>query len=99
MDGQTERCAARCDEILIIDDHPLVAHATGQLLSSQFPQLRQEITGSSEGAVLIGDREWFRILVGVNIPGARGLSLVRVLRNNGLADRSEEHTSELQSLR
>jgi DNA-binding NarL/FixJ family response regulator len=74
--------------VLIVEDHPLVAAATADLLRKQHPTLQQVIVDCTQAAVeqaAAGD--WFRIFVDLSVPGARGLSLVRTFKELGLAQR------------
>ena len=76
--------------ILIVEDHPLVAEATGKLLAGFGEDIRTMICPDAAQAVekLEDDREsWFRIFLDLDVPGARGLSLAREVQGRGLAGR------------
>jgi DNA-binding NarL/FixJ family response regulator len=74
-------------DVLIVEDHPMVAEATANLLRNQYPQLRQTIVTSAAEALTVAQRDWFRIFLDLNVPGAQGLSLVRAFSDLGLANR------------
>jgi DNA-binding NarL/FixJ family response regulator len=73
--------------VLIVEDHPLVAEATADLLRKQYPQLQQVVVGTASAAMECTAQDWFRIFLDLNVPGATGLSLVRVFKDCGLVQR------------
>ncbi|MCW7540123.1 response regulator transcription factor [Aquabacterium sp. A7-Y] len=76
--------------MLIVDDHPVLAQSTRSLFLSM--QLADEIdvchTAAHTIATLQGDADWFRIWLDIDVPGARGLSLIRKVHELGLARRA-----------
>ncbi len=76
-------------DILVVEDHPLVAEATKALLST-LSVGRVVICESEEEALarLAERSDWFRIFLDVSVPGADGLSLVHHVHRQGLSPRS-----------
>ncbi len=76
--------------VLIVEDHPLVAEATGTLLARHHELIELVLCSTATGAVEkleeLGDR-WFRIFLDLDVPGAYGLSLVREVQRRNLSDR------------
>jgi DNA-binding NarL/FixJ family response regulator len=76
--------------VLIVEDHPLVAEATGKLLARYGDHVTPVICSDAALAVEKLDsrgRDWFRIFLDLDVPGAYGLSLAKEVRDRGLADR------------
>ncbi len=76
--------------VLIVEDHPLVAEATKELLSRSDQSLRVVICSDTRQALeRLNDsnEDWFRILLDLDVPGAYGLSLARQVRQRGLHPR------------
>jgi len=75
--------------ILIVEDHPMVADAMRELLHKLDMTVRTVICHSAETGLdaFQGCSDWFRILLDIDVPGARGLSLVREFHQFGVARR------------
>jgi DNA-binding NarL/FixJ family response regulator len=73
--------------VLIIEDHPLVAEATSDLIRKRYAGVRVVCAGSAAAALERPCTEWFRIFVDLEVPGAHGLSLVRQIATRGCAGR------------
>src|ERR1035441_4166673 len=76
--------------VLIVEDHPLVAEATGKLLACYGDDIRTVICSNAAQAIeMLDDRDesWFRIFLDLDVPGAYGLSLAREVQQRGLASR------------
>lgn len=76
--------------VLIVEDHPLVAEATGKLLARYGDHVAPVICSDAAQAIERLDsrgRDWFRIFLDLDVPGAYGLSLAKEVRERGLADR------------
>jgi DNA-binding NarL/FixJ family response regulator len=74
--------------VLIVEDHPLMAAATGDLLRSQFPGM--SLGGGGSGPTRheqAGKDDWLRIFVDLCVPGACGLSLLRAFKKLGVVRR------------
>ena len=75
-------------EVLFVEDHPLVAEATAQLLLRRFDDI-EVVTASTaaEALQLVDDahRRWFRIFLDLAVPGAFGLSLAKQIATRDLA--------------
>lgn len=73
--------------MLVVDDHPVLTQSTKALFLDL--QLADEVdvchTAAHTLQRLRSDRDWFRIWLDVEIPGARGLSLVREVCDLGFA--------------
>jgi DNA-binding NarL/FixJ family response regulator len=75
--------------MLIVEDHPFVADATKALfLSMGVPHVEVCKSADEALALLRNKSDWFRIWLDINVPGARGLSLIRQIAEMGLASRS-----------
>ena len=75
--------------VLIVEDHPLVAEATSELLKARCSELSVTLAhnaGQAVGALDYCD-DWYRILLDLDIPGASGLSVARTVASRGLAPR------------
>jgi DNA-binding NarL/FixJ family response regulator len=75
-------------QILVVEDHPMVAEATAQLLQQQFGDVRVvAVRTASEAMDAIDEspERWFRILLDLTVPGAFGLSLAKQIAGRGLA--------------
>ena len=76
--------------VLIVEDHPLVAEATGKLLARYGDHVTPVICSDAAQAVDKLDSrgaDWFRIFLDLDVPGAYGLSLAKEVRDRGLANR------------
>jgi two-component system, NarL family, response regulator DesR len=76
--------------VLIVEDHPLVAEATGKLLALFGDDIRAVVCSDAPRAITnLDDRSepWFRIFLDLDVPGAYGLSLAREVQRRGLAGR------------
>jgi DNA-binding NarL/FixJ family response regulator len=74
--------------VLIVEDHPLVASATADLLRKQFPLVSPVVVDSAPAAIeQAASDDWFRIFVDLAVPGARDLSLLRLLMELGVIGR------------
>jgi DNA-binding NarL/FixJ family response regulator len=76
-------------KILIVEDHPFVAQATKELLET-WDIDHAEICKNAEDAMiqLNAHRDWFRIWLDINVPGATGLSLIRFVHQLGFASKA-----------
>lgn len=76
--------------VLIVEDHPLVAHATAELLNKHYPQVKVAVCPDAHAAVREASTisEWYRVFVDLQVPGAVGLSLVTEFAKRGAADRT-----------
>jgi DNA-binding NarL/FixJ family response regulator len=76
-------------QVLIVEDHPMVAHAMANELrySGDIEIVLATHEVQAIQLVLARGREWFRIFLDLDIPGARGLSLARKLASAGVGDR------------
>lgn len=73
--------------VLIVEDHPLVAEATGDLIRKKYPSLRVVCAESASAALEYPCAQWFRIFADLEVPGAQGLSLIRQIAAAGCAPR------------
>lgn len=76
--------------VLIIEDHPLVAEATGKLLASYGQHVTPVICSNAKQALETLDdpsANWFRIFLDLDVPGAYGLSLAREVAQRGFGSR------------
>jgi DNA-binding NarL/FixJ family response regulator len=86
-------CAAQARQamrpVLIIEDHPLVAEATGKLLARYGDHVTPVICSNAAQAIekLDYGKDWFRIFLDLDVPGAYGLSLAKEVHQRGLANR------------
>jgi len=99
---------ARMKQVLVVEDHPLVAEATMQLLTQRFQDVGVECSDTATTALArLNDRAqtWFRVFLDLAVPGAFGLSLAKQVRSLGFApvccvisafDR-EDYVRQLQS--
>ena len=74
--------------ILVIEDHPLVAEATSQLLKQRFKEIDVVTVQTATDALRMIDEtrgRWFRILLDLAVPGAFGLSLAKQIVDRELA--------------
>lgn len=76
-------------KILLVEDHPLVADATRTLLMKIDRSLDIYICDTADHAIetFKQSQDWYRILLDINVPNARGLSLVRTFHRFGMADK------------
>lgn len=75
-------------EVLVVEDHPLVAEATSQLLKQRFKDIDVVTVRTAADALRSIDEgrdRWFRILLDLAIPGAFGLSLAKQLVDRDVA--------------
>jgi two-component system, NarL family, response regulator DesR len=75
-------------EILVVEDHPLVAEATAQLLEQRFADIAVVTVKTAADAVKLieeSPQRWFRILLDLALPGAFGLSLAKLIAARGFA--------------
>ncbi len=75
-------------DILVVEDHPLVAEATSQLLKQRFKDIDVVTVRTATDALRAIDetpRRWFRILLDLAMPGAFGLSLAKQIFDRELA--------------
>ena len=76
--------------VLIVEDHPLVAEATGKLLARYGSDISSEFCANAGEAIAKIDARgsgWFRIFLDLDVPGAYGLSLAKEVHQRGLAAR------------
>ncbi len=76
--------------VLVVEDHPLVAEATGKLLSGCGARITPVISSTAAEALeRLSDTgvDWFRIFLDLDVPGAYGLSLAREVEARGMAAR------------
>lgn len=74
--------------ILIVEDHPMVAFGTAEVIRLRHPHYRTEIAGNAQDALTKLDaRTWSWILLDLAVPGADGLSLVYAIHARGFAHR------------
>jgi len=72
--------------ILIVEDHPLVAEATEKLLIGLGDNIEPVLCATADQArAQLDERDWFRVFLDLDVPGAYGLSLVRDVEDSGLA--------------
>ena len=74
--------------VLIVEDHPLVAEATGHRLTQYSEDLSIVICSSAAQTLAALDSDhtdWFRIFLDLDVPGAYGLSLAREIKDRRLA--------------
>jgi DNA-binding NarL/FixJ family response regulator len=75
-------------EVLVIEDHPLVAEATAQLLVRRFDDIEVITANTAASALRLVDEargRWFRIFLDLSVPGAFGLSLAKQIAGRDLA--------------
>jgi DNA-binding NarL/FixJ family response regulator len=75
-------------EILVVEDHPLVAEATAQLLEKRFDDIAVVTVRTASEALQAIDEargRWFRIFLDLAVPGAFGLSLAKQIAARELA--------------
>lgn len=75
-------------QVLVVEDHPLVAEATAQLLERRFDAIEVVTAGCASEALMQVDEarsQWFRIFLDLAVPGAFGLSLAKQLADRQLA--------------
>ncbi|MGZ3241074.1 MAG: response regulator [Burkholderiaceae bacterium] len=75
--------------ILLVEDHPVVAQATNVLLMRMDASLKVTVCGSATSALaeLTKTRNWHRIFLDIDVPGAHGLSLARQVAKMGVANK------------
>ena len=77
-------------QVLIVEDHPLVAEATARLIELA-RAIQPVLSSDAESTRRLLDQKgdvWFRIFLDLDIPGAYGLSLAREIKDRGLAGRT-----------
>ena len=82
--------AASPRPVLIVEDHPLVGEAMRDVLARSAGDLEPHLCLDAPAALCeISDphKNWFRIFLDLDVPGAHGLSLAREIRRLGLHDR------------
>ena len=82
--------AAEPRDVLIIEDHPVVAKVTQDLINVQFPELTTHLAhtaGEAEAAITGEPTRWYRVFLDLNIPGAIGLSTAKMVARAGLASK------------
>ncbi len=75
-------------DILVVEDHPLVAEATARLLEQRVADINVVTVGNASDALRVIDLSrgrWFRILLDLTVPGAFGLSLAKQIVARELA--------------
>jgi two-component system response regulator DesR len=75
-------------EVLVVEDHPLVAEATAQLLERRFDDIRVVTVSSATDALRLleeGPGRWFRVFLDLAVPGAFGLSLAKQVVTRDMA--------------
>lgn len=78
------------NNVLIIEDHPLVAEMTTGLIARHHPDVSIVVCKDAKEATrALTDQheEWHRILLDLDVPGALGLSLAKLIRDRGLQAR------------
>lgn len=76
------------NDVLIVEDHPFVAEATRQMLDRHYRGLNIVVCTSARAAseaLVDPTRNWHRILLDLDIPGAHGLSYAREVKAQNLA--------------
>jgi DNA-binding NarL/FixJ family response regulator len=73
--------------VLIVEDHPMAAEATANLLRSQHPSIQPVTVETAAAALAYSQVPWFRIFVDLEVPGATRLSLIHEFKARGLVGR------------
>jgi len=75
-------------KILLVEDHPLVAESTKDLLLKIDASLDVIIASSAETAIKAfkAEKSWYRIFMDIDVPGAYGLALARLFQKLGAAE-------------
>lgn len=75
-------------KVLIVEDHPIVAELTKDLLVKLDSSLEIIITSSAKTAIetFKAGNLWYRIFIDLDVPGAYGLTLARKLQELGAAE-------------
>lgn len=73
--------------VLIVEDHPLVAEATSDVIRKRHPALRVVCAESASAVLEHPCSDWFRIFADLEVPGAHRLSLIREIAARGCAQR------------
>jgi DNA-binding NarL/FixJ family response regulator len=74
------------NEVLIIEDHPVFADGTREILSRHYPILNITVRESAEAALdalVDPSKAWQRIFLDLGVPGAHGLSLAKRIYDQG----------------
>lgn len=75
-------------DVLVVEDHPLVAEATARLLEQRVADINVVTVGNASDALReidLSRGRWFRILLDLTVPGAFGLSLAKQIVARELA--------------
>lgn len=84
--------------ILIVEDHPVVAEATKSLFEAMGVENIDICSTAAQAVIkLENGTDWHRIWLDIGIPGANGLSLVRHVEKLGLAKKSAILTASEKS--
>jgi DNA-binding NarL/FixJ family response regulator len=85
--------------VLVVEEHPVVAKAIQMHLATIDERLAVTVAASARSALDTFRRtsDWFRVFVDLNVPGARGLSLVRQFHELGAAGRCAIVTASAQA--
>jgi DNA-binding NarL/FixJ family response regulator len=82
------RQALRRGSVLIVEDHPVVAFGTAEVVRRRHPHLAPDIAIDAGDALRrIDEKDWSWILLDLALPGAHGLSLVHAVHARGHAPR------------
>jgi DNA-binding NarL/FixJ family response regulator len=73
--------------VLIVEDHPMAAEATANLLRLQHPAIHPVTVETAAAALAFSQVPWFRIFVDLEVPGATRLSLIHEFKARGLVAR------------
>ncbi|WP_083438454.1 response regulator [Caldimonas brevitalea] len=86
--------------MLVVDDHPVVAQCTASLFLNMQLADRVETCNTAAQTIqkLQSESDWFRIWLDVDIPGARGLSLIREARQLNLTPGTIDNNSAPSSM-
>ena len=78
-------------QILIVEDHPLVAEAMAKLVTFGAGDIHPVVSPNAAQTLQLLDESddgWFRIFLDLDVPGAYGLSLAKEIYERGLAGRT-----------
>ena len=82
--------ATMMQPVLLVEDHPLVAHAMVGELTRSNNRLELHVAPDAATAMrqlMDPSREWHRIFLDLDVPGAHGLSLAREIQRNNFEKR------------
>jgi DNA-binding NarL/FixJ family response regulator len=85
--AEIPHCAPIGGYVLIVEDHPMAAEATANLLRLQHPAIHPVTVETAAAALAYSEIPWFRIFVDLEVPGATRLSLIHEFKTRGLVDR------------